>query len=97
VAGGRDPRDLDLDFHRRLALTARNPIHAVAIHAIMDLESEMVAPRGLLADVDRAEVEVAHAALLEAVEARDGDRARLIMQAHIADVRERVDAQSAGF
>jgi GntR family transcriptional repressor for pyruvate dehydrogenase complex len=97
VAGGRDPRDLDLDFHRRLALTARNPIHAVAIHAIMDLESEMVAPRGLLADVDRAEVETAHAALLEAVEGHDGERARLIMQAHIADVRQRVDAQSAGF
>ena len=63
----------------------------------MDLESELVAPRGLLADVDRAEVEIAHAALLEAVEARDGERARAIMQAHIADVRQRVDAQSLGF
>ena len=95
VAGGRDPRDLDLDFHRRIALAARNPVHAIAIHALMDLESEIVAPRGLLADVDRAEVEAAHAALLEAVEARDGERAYRIMQAHIADVQRRVDAQTA--
>ena len=95
VAGGRDPRDLDLDFHRRLALAARTPVHAIAIHALMDLESEIVAPRGLLADVDRAEVEAAHTALLEAVEARDGERAYRIMQAHIADVQRRVDAQTA--
>ena len=96
VAGGGDPRDLDLDFHRRLALAARTPVHAVAIHALMDLESEIVAPRGLLAEADRAEVEIAHSALLEAVEARDGDRARLVMQSHIADVQRRVDAQTAG-
>ena len=97
VAGGRDPRDLDLDFHRRLALAARNPVHAVAIHALMDLESEIVAPRGLLADVDRGEVEGAHSALLEAIEARDGERARQIMRTHIADVQRRVDVQTAGF
>ena len=96
VATGRDPRDLDLDFHRRLALTARNPVHAIAIHALMDLESEMVAPRGLLAEVDRAEVEAAHHALLEALEARDGARAREIMRTHIADVQRRVEAQIAG-
>ena len=94
VTGGRDPRDLDLDFHRRIALAARNPVHVVAIHALMDLESEIVAPRGLLADVDRAdvdpaEVEAAHTALLEAIEARDGDRAHHIMQTHIADVQRR--------
>ena len=96
VTSGRDPRDLDLDFHRRLALAARNPVHAVAIHALMDLESEMVAPRGLLAEIDRTEVEVAHHALLEALETRDGERAREIMRAHIADVQRRVDAQITG-
>src|SRR5712691_4302112 len=96
VAGGRDPRDLDLDFHRRLALAARTPVHAIAIHALMDLESEIVAPRGLLAEADRAEVELAHGALLEAVEGRDGDRAHLVMRLHIEDVQRRVDAQTAG-
>ena len=96
AAGGRDTRDLDLDFHRRLALAARNPVQAVAIHALMDLESEIVAPRGLLADADRAEVEIAHTALLEAVEARDGERAHQIMQSHIADVQRRVVAQTSG-
>ena len=96
VAGGRNPRDLDLDFHRRLAATSCNPVHAVAIHALIDLEADMVAPHGLFAEADRAEVERAHAALLEAVEARDGDRARAVMQSHIADMQRRVAAQSAG-
>jgi DNA-binding FadR family transcriptional regulator len=96
VATGRDPRDVDLDFHRRLALAARNPVHALAIHALMDLESELVAPRGLLSAVDRAEVVAAHHDLLEALEARDGARAREIMRAHICDVQRRLDAQIAG-
>ena len=96
VAGGRNPRELDLDFHRRLALAACNPVHALAIHALVDLEAEMVAPHGLIAEADRAEVEIAHAALLEAVEARDGERACVIMKAHIADMQRRVDAQSSG-
>jgi GntR family transcriptional repressor for pyruvate dehydrogenase complex len=96
VAGGRAPRDLDLDFHRRIALAARNPVHAVAIHALMDLESEIVAPHGLLADDDRAEVEAAHTALLRAIAARDGDAASRIMREHIADVQRHVDAQNVG-
>jgi len=95
VAGGRDPRDLDLDFHRRIALAARNPVHAVAIHALMDLESEIAAPRGLLADEDRAEVEAAHGALLRAIATRDGAAAARIMREHIADVQRRVDAQNS--
>jgi DNA-binding FadR family transcriptional regulator len=96
VAGGRNPRDLDLEFHRRLAAAAANPVHAVAIHALIDLEANMVAPHGLFAEADRAEVERAHTALLEAVEARDGERARAVMQCHIADMQHRVAAQSAG-
>jgi GntR family transcriptional repressor for pyruvate dehydrogenase complex len=94
VAGGRNPRELDLDFHRRLAAMSRNPIHAVTIHALIDVEADTVAPHGLYAEADRAEVERAHTALLEAVEARDGDRARAVMQAHIADMQRRVAAQS---
>jgi DNA-binding FadR family transcriptional regulator len=96
IVGGRDPRDLDLEFHRRLAATARNPVHAVAIHALMDLEADMVAPRGMVGDADRAEVERAHAALLSAVEAHDGARAREVMECHIVDMQRRVAVQAAG-
>lgn len=84
IAGGRDPRELDLEFHRRLAATARNPVHAVAIHALMDLEADMVAPRGMIGDADRADAERPHAAVLAAVEAHDGARAHAVMQCHIA-------------
>jgi DNA-binding FadR family transcriptional regulator len=96
VAGGRDPRVLDLEFHRRLAATARNPVHAVAIYALMDLEADLVAPRGMVGDADRAEVERAHGELLAAVEAHDGARARAIMERHIADMQRRVAAQATG-
>src|SRR5512132_4340757 len=34
VAAGRNPRDLDPEFHRRLAAASQNPVHAVAIHAL---------------------------------------------------------------
>ena len=64
--------------------------------ALIDVEADMVAPHGLYAEADRAEVERAHTALLEAVEARDGDRAHEVMRAHIADMQRRVAAQSAG-
>jgi DNA-binding FadR family transcriptional regulator len=94
VAGGRNPRELDLDFHRRVAAASGNPVHAVAIDALIDLEFDMVAPHGLFAEADRAEVERAHTALLEALEARDGERARAVMQCHIADMQRRVAAQS---
>jgi GntR family transcriptional repressor for pyruvate dehydrogenase complex len=96
VAGGRNPRDLDLDFHRRLAAASCNPVHAIAIHALIDLEADMVAPYGLFAEADRAEVERAHTALVEALEVRDGERARAVMQCHIADMQRRVAAQAAG-
>jgi GntR family transcriptional repressor for pyruvate dehydrogenase complex len=96
VAGGRNPRELDLDFHRRLAATSGNPVYTVAVHAVIDLEADMVAPHGLLAEADRAEVERAHVALLEAVEAHDGARAHAVMHCHIADMQGRIAAQSAG-
>lgn len=93
VAAGRTPRAVDLDFHRRLADAARTPVHAVAIHALMDLESEMTVP---LDGVDAAEVQRDHQALLAAVQARDGERARTLMQAHITDVQQRLAAMAIG-
>jgi DNA-binding FadR family transcriptional regulator len=96
VMAGGNPRELDLEFHRRLAAASRNPVHAVAIHALVDLEADMVAPHGLAAEADRAEVELAHAALIAAVEVRDGARAHAIMKAHIADVQRRLAAGAAG-
>jgi DNA-binding GntR family transcriptional regulator len=69
-------------------------VHAVAIHALVDLEADMVAPHGLATDADRAEVELAHAALIAAVELRDGARAYAIMKSHITDVQRRLAAGS---
>jgi GntR family transcriptional repressor for pyruvate dehydrogenase complex len=91
----RDPRALDLDFHRRLAAAAGNPVHAVAVHALIDLESEMMG--NLDGDADRDEIARAHVAILAAVETRDSAQARAIMEHHIADVQRRRAARLAGF
>jgi GntR family transcriptional repressor for pyruvate dehydrogenase complex len=91
---GRDPRTLDLDFHRRLAAAGGNPVHAVAVHALIDLESEMMG--SLTGDAARDEIARAHVAILAAVEARDGAQARAIMEHHIVDVQRRRAHRSAG-
>ena len=91
---GRDPRTLDLDFHRRLAGAAGNPVHAVAVHALIDLESEMLG--SLTGEADRDEIARAHVAILAAVEARDGAQARAIMEHHIVDVQRRRALRPAG-
>lgn len=96
VAGGRNPRELDLDFHRRLAAASGNPVYLVAVHAVIDLEADMVAPHGLPAEADRAEVERAHTAIVEAIEARDAARAHAVMQCHIADMQRQVALQTVG-
>ncbi len=62
----------------------------------MDLEADIMAPRGMVAEADRAEVERAHVALLTAVETHDGARARAVMEAHIVDMQRRVAAQASG-
>jgi len=91
---GRDPRALDLEFHRRLAAAAGNPVHAVAVHALIDLESEMM---GTLDDAaDRDAIARAHVAIVAAVEARDSAQARAIMEHHIVDVQRRRAGHLAG-
>jgi GntR family transcriptional repressor for pyruvate dehydrogenase complex len=87
---GRSPRALDIEFHRLVAETARNPVHTVVIHALMDLEAAVVLPRTWLTDTDDAAIDLAHHDVREAIARRDAERARAAMQAHIADVQQRL-------
>ena len=95
AAGGGEPRRFDLEFHRRLAETARNPVHAVIIHALMALEAEVVAPQVRLTEADSAEVSAAHRRVVEAIAARKASEARAIMAAHIEEVQASLDRSAA--
>jgi GntR family transcriptional repressor for pyruvate dehydrogenase complex len=92
VENRRDPvdaRSLDLTFHRLVAAATKNPVHAVLVAALMDLEADVVAfgPRSA---EDEAAVGAAHREVFEAIAARSPERAGAAMEAHVIDVQRRV-------
>jgi DNA-binding FadR family transcriptional regulator len=95
AAAGADSRRFDLEFHRRLAEAARNPVHVVVIHALMALEAEVIVPTLRFTDADNAELESAHRRIVEAIAARKPGEARAIMATHIEDVQARLDRSAA--
>lgn len=88
AAAGREPRDLDIDFHRRVGEAAKNPVHAFVTHALMDLEAEVVVPE--LSPEYHAQVDAAHRAIRDAIVSRQPEAARAAMLAHIVDVQSRL-------
>jgi GntR family transcriptional repressor for pyruvate dehydrogenase complex len=89
---GDDPgtRALDIAFHRLVADAAKNPLHAAVTHALMDFEAEMAVPPGALTAEDSRRVDAAHREVYDAIAARQPDRARAVMHAHIVDVQRRL-------
>jgi DNA-binding FadR family transcriptional regulator len=89
AAAGGDPRLADLQFHRLVAGTARNPVHALLIDALMEVEIEVV-PRPRLFGDDRVQVDRGHQAIVEAIAARELERARAAMADHLVDLQQRL-------
>jgi GntR family transcriptional regulator, transcriptional repressor for pyruvate dehydrogenase complex len=92
----RPSRQLDMDFHRLVAETAKNPVHAVLTHALMDLEMRVVAPRLEYTVDDTAAVDAAHRGILDAITARRPEHAAAAMEAHIADAANRLGFATLG-
>ncbi len=89
---GREPRDFDIDFHRRVGEAAKNPVHAFVTHALMDLEAEVVVPE--LSPEYHARVDAAHRAIREAIVSRQPEAARSAMLDHILDVQSRLSLRA---
>jgi len=70
-------------FHRLMATAARNPVHAVLIEALSDVES-----RTCDTEIDEMAT-AAHRAIFAAVAAREPERARTAMATHVIDVQRR--------
>jgi GntR family transcriptional repressor for pyruvate dehydrogenase complex len=90
VGGAADPRALDLAFHRLVAAAAKNPVHAVLVAALMDLEADLGVPPTPRGPEDQAAIGAAHREVFEAIAARNPERARAAMEAHIADAQRRL-------
>lgn len=89
AAAGRDARPLDAAFHRLLAAAARNPVQAVLVEALIDVQADAILSRVALPPEELARSAAAHREIFDAVASRDGERARALMQAHVAEVQQR--------
>lgn len=70
-------------FHRLMAAAARNPVHAVLIEALSDVEA-----RTCDTEIDELAT-AAHKAVFAAIAAREPERARAAMATHVIDVQRR--------
>lgn len=80
-------RETDVAFHRVLAVIPRNPIFTAIHDALHDwlLEQRRVS----LEPGEEGEIVKAHAAMLDAIAARDADRAEAATRRHLEDVARR--------
>jgi GntR family transcriptional regulator, transcriptional repressor for pyruvate dehydrogenase complex len=97
AVAGLPARQFDLEFHRALAEAARNPVHAVITHALIELEAEVLVPQPELTEADSAQVETAHRRIFDAVAAGNAVEARAAMVAHIDDVQARLERSAVAF
>jgi GntR family transcriptional repressor for pyruvate dehydrogenase complex len=94
---GLPARQFDLEFHRALAEAARNPVHAVITHALIELEAEVLVPRPEPTEADSTQVDAAHRRIYDAVAAGKADEARAAMAAHIEDVQVWLERTAVAF
>ncbi len=95
MLAGAPPRALDMAFHRLVAAAVRNPVHAVLVDALMDLEAEVVAPQIDFGEEDNTAVAGAHGAIFAAVAAHDPLGARTAMESHVMDLQRRLGRMEA--
>jgi DNA-binding FadR family transcriptional regulator len=97
TVAGPPARQSYVEFHRVLAEAARNPVHAVITHALIELEAEVLEPSSELTEADSAQVEAGHRRIFDAIVAGNADEARAAMIAHIEDVQARLERAALAF
>lgn len=86
LQAGQLSRKLDMEFHRRLADAAHNPVLKIVVHAINESLRDAIF-RSRLTRSMRARVIDFHRNIFEAVRGRDTARAQDIMAEHVVDVQ----------
>jgi GntR family transcriptional repressor for pyruvate dehydrogenase complex len=83
LEGERPPTEADIAFHRAIAVAAHNAVYVVVLDtlaealAVVREEQAAAAPESVREALDE------HAAVLEAIDAGDPERARLAMTRHL--------------
>jgi DNA-binding FadR family transcriptional regulator len=95
AGGGPDARGRFVDLHIVLAELTGNRAMRLFVETLVRLTSERVG-RSSLADAELEEVHTAHAGIVEAIIAGDGELAQERMRTHLAEVAA-VDAQTDRF
>lgn len=88
---GELSRKLDMEFHRRLADAAHNPVLNIVVNAVNESLREAISRSNLTRNM-RTRVVSFHRRILEAVRSRDAALAQSIMAEHVTDVQCHLDS-----
>src|SRR5579859_596071 len=91
LRNGELSRMLDMDFHRRLAAAAHNPILDIVVNAVNESIRDVIS-RSKRTDEMRTRVVRYHRNIFEAVRSRDAVQARSVMTEHVVDVQCHIES-----
>lgn len=86
LKNGELSRKLDMEFHRRLADAAHNPVLKIVVNAVNESIRDAIS-RSKLSRQMRTRVVGFHRGILEALRSRDTSRAQSAMADHVEDVQ----------
>ena len=86
LKNGELSRKLDMEFHRKLADAAHNPVLKIVVNAVNESIRDAIS-RSKLSRQMRTRVIAFHRSILEAVRSRDASSAQSAMADHVEDVQ----------
>jgi GntR family transcriptional repressor for pyruvate dehydrogenase complex len=86
LKSGELSRKLDMEFHRRVAEAANNPVLNIVVNAVNESIRDAIF-RSKRSTEMRGRVVGYHRKILEALQSRDATRARDVMSEHVVDVQ----------
>jgi GntR family transcriptional repressor for pyruvate dehydrogenase complex len=86
LLSGELSRKLDMEFHRRVAEAANNPVLNIVVNAVNESIRDAIFRSKRSVEM-RGRVVAYHRNILEALKSRDAARARAVMTEHVVDVQ----------
>jgi GntR family transcriptional repressor for pyruvate dehydrogenase complex len=86
LRSGELSRKLDMEFHRRVAEAANNPVLNIVVNAVNESIRDAIL-RSKRSPEMRSRVVAYHRNILEALQSRDAARAKAVMSEHVMDVQ----------
>ena len=90
---GELSRKLDMEFHRRIAAAAHNPVMSIVVDAVNQSLRDSIL-RSKRTEEMRNRVVSYHRSILEAVRSGDAEAAKQVMNSHVVDVQCHLEASN---